>query len=464
MDSLAVIILAAGLGKRMCSELPKVAIKTREKSLILHVLDTVSKLNLDRTIVVTGYKKEVVEEAIKNGSSLKNIHFAFQDKQLGTGHATKCALPKLEGFNGDVLILYGDIPLITSKTLLSFIELHKQNRSTVSLISFKETRPNQYGRIIRDQTGRFVQKIVEARDCTPDQLSICEVNSGIYLVDSAFLAPAVNDLTNKNAQAEFYLTDILERASKEGQTISALFLEQGEEVLGVNNLHDLTLINKALLMNTTQKLSQAGIIFTDINTTYIDSTVEIASGVNIGPNVQILGNTKICKGVVIEGTAYIKDCIIGEDAHIKLCVRMESATVGEKSSIGPFAHLRPGSILEADVKIGNFVETKNAHLMHGAKASHLTYLGDCSVGEESNIGAGTITANYDGIKKSKTVIGKNVSIGSNTSLVAPVIINDGAYIGAGSTITKEVESDSLTFTRSPQVSKPGWAKRRRDKL
>lgn len=463
-EELAVIILAAGLGKRMRSELPKVAISTRQMPLIHHVLEAVSGLRPKKVVVVTGYKREHVEKIVREHemASAAAIEFAYQEKQIGTGNAVKCALSNLQDFTGSVLILYGDIPLISTDTLKQFYSLHKEKSATLSLISFKVSGENAYGRVVRSGESGYVERIVEARDCTPQQLRIEEVNSGIYLVDSAFLAPAVNDLKNENAQHEYYLTDILERAAKEGQAVNAMLLTDGGEVQGVNTLYDLSLINRALAMEEKRQLIEKGVIFELPDTCLVDKSAEIATGVRIGPNVQILGKTKIGAGTVIEGTAYIRDSIIEEDATIKLGVRMEGAHLGKGASVGPFANLRPNSVLEEKARIGNFVEMKNARLGSGAKANHLTYLGDAEIGRDSNIGAGTITCNYDGYQKFQTKIGSEVFIGSNTALVAPVTIEDGASIGAGSVITKNVEKDSLAFTRPPQVSKSGWARRKRD--
>lgn len=470
---LAVIILAAGQGKRLGAPTPKVTVSTREKPLISHVLDSVSKLCTEKVVIVTGFQKETVEGVVKDylSHSSKNsglcsskVTFAFQEKQLGTGDAVKAAVPHLKDFEGEVFILYGDVPLVSSATLKKFLVHHQENNATLSLISFNENSPNQYGRVIRDKTGKSIEKIVEFKDCTPEQVNISEVNSGLYLVDSAFLVPAVENLKNENAQKEYYLTDILETASKEGQRISGMLLENSEEVLGVNTFYDLSLVNKALHMKKINDLINSGVQFDQPESVLLDSTVEIEPGARIGPNVQILGTSSIAKGAYIEGTAYILDSKIGENTRIKLGVRMEKAEVGAECAVGPFAHLRPGTKLERDVKIGNFVEAKAAHVKEGAKASHLTYLGDCSVGKNANIGAGTITCNYNGYSKHFTDIGADVFIGSNTCLVAPVKIEDGASIGAGSVITKTVEKDSLAVARSPQVNKPGWAKRRRESL
>ncbi len=463
-DSLAIIVLAAGRGKRMISDSPKVAFSTREKPLIQHVLETASQLKPEKLVVVTGYKAKTVEEVIKAGSSAypdAPILFAEQKEQLGTGHAARCAMPSLKGFHGTILLLYGDTPLLTVPTLRSFLDTHQRQKATLTILTMMTTG-GLYGRIIRNRESGEVLQIKEAKDCTPSELSITECNSGVYAVDSAFLAPALESLKNENAQKEYYFTDIVEKAVKEGQNISSVIAPDPHELLGVNTPTDLAMINRIILDKLRSKLLNSGVILEDPQSLFLDASVQIAPGATIGPNVQIKGSSVIARGVVIEGSAYLVDTQVGENARLKFGVRADQAVIGGAAQIGPFAHLRPGSELAEDVHIGNFVETKKAKLAKGAKANHLTYLGDCTVGAKTNIGAGTITCNYDGYKKYETTIGENVFIGSDTCLVAPVTVEDGSTTGAGSVITSKVEKDSLALTRAPQVSKPGWAKRKRD--
>lgn len=466
-ESLAIIVLAAGLGKRMGSDLPKAALRTREKPIIQHVLTTAAKLNPAKVIVVTGFKKELVEQAVRDGASsasykLDNIKFAVQEKQLGTGHAAKSALDELKDFVGAILILYGDVPLISHTTLHQLLEMHSQSKATLSLLVLKSTKPNAYGRIVRDTKGS-IQRIVEFKDCGLSEFGIDEFNPGFYVVDSAFLKPALEALKNDNSQKEYYLTDIIAKAASEGQNIKSLLSYNELELQGVNDYFELAQVNHALLQDQIKALMQSGVSIQDVNSLYLDPNVEILPGACIGPNVQIKGRTKIAANVSIEGSAHLLDCDIHEGAQLKFAVKAEQAVIGKNTSVGPFAHLRPGTVLQEEVKIGNFVETKKAHLAKGAKANHLSYLGDVSVGENSNIGAGTITCNYDGHNKFETNIGKNVFIGSDSCLVAPVKIGDGAYVGAGSVITKDVESDSLALTRAALTSKAGWAKNKRAK-
>ena len=465
MDTLCCIILAAGAGKRMGGDLPKAVTHTREKALIDHLLDAVRPLNPAKTVVVAGHKHSVLQAHLATTPSAEGhaIEIAIQDQQLGTGHAVKCALPNLQGFKGTVLITYADHPLFTTDTLTLFTKYHAFKKATLTMLSFKAPPPNGYGKVVRDEKGNIL-RITETKDCNPEEALISEVNSGFYAVDSAFLKPAVESLTNTNAQGEFYLTDIVEKAAKEGQTVTAFPLADASEAAGVNTSFELGLVNEVLAQRQIKKLQLEGVSFLDPKSCFLDAGVTIAPGAQIGPNVQLRGTTRIASGVVVEGTAILKDSTIAEGAVIKLGSHVESSVIGKESSVGPFAHVRPGSNIGEHCRIGNFVETKNATLHDGAKASHLTYLGDCVVGKDTNIGAGTITCNYDGYNKAKTTIGAGVFIGSNSALVAPVHIGDGALVAAGSVITRDVPADALGLGRARQENKEAWAKERRKSL
>jgi bifunctional UDP-N-acetylglucosamine pyrophosphorylase/glucosamine-1-phosphate N-acetyltransferase len=466
MEPVAAVILAAGLGKRMNSENPKVALSTREMPLIQHVLSSVAPLGPAPCVVVVGHKRELVEQAVKAGADRGrygvSVTFAHQAEQRGTGDAVKCALSQLGKFQGTVLVLCGDAPLLRTQTLQALVRKHEDSKATVTLISFVTDHPNAYGRIVREVRGEGVARVVEAKDCSPEQLLIKECNASIYAVDSAFLAPAVKELTNENAQGEYYFTDIIERAVKEGQRVAALVATDPDEVHGVNDPVDLAEVNRILNARRIADLLRRGVTMADPSSVLVSPEAEIAPGVHIGPDVQIVGATAIEPRARIEGNAYIENCRIREDALIRFCVRMEQAEVGPRASVGPFAHLRPESVLEEDSRVGNFVETKKTTLAAGAKANHLAYLGDSSVGAHANIGAGTITCNYNGFTKSKTTIGEGAFIGSNTSLVAPVSVGEGAIVAAGSVITKDVPADSLAVARGRQSEKAGWAKRFRE--
>ena len=465
MEKVFCIILAAGLGKRLGGDLPKAIAQTRQGALIDLVLSSLSALKPQKTVIVVGHKRELVEQHVAQSAAAKGhaIEFAYQAEQLGTGHAVRCALPHLTGCSGTVMISYADHPLFTPETLTHFTSYHSFKKSTLSMISFSAPPPNGYGRIIRNPAGAVV-RITEAKDCNPEELLISEVNSGIYAVDSAFLKPAVEALEPNNAQKEYYLTDIVAKAANEGQTVSAFLLGDARESAGVNNRADLAFINSVLAERQVAELVASGVEFVDAKSCWIDPAVAVAPGAIIGPNVQLRGKTSIGAGAEIEGSSLLIDTEVHARAQVRLGSRVEGAIIGEETTVGPCAHVRPGTVLGKHVRIGNFVEVKNATLADGAKASHLTYLGDCEIGEDSNIGAGTITCNYDGYKKSRTTIGRGVFVGSNSCLVAPVKLGDGSLVAAGSVVTQDVPQDALALGRAAQVNKAEWAKRRRDAL
>ena len=443
----------------MGGELPKAVTKTREKALIDHVLEGLAPLKPSKTVLVVGHKREILQDYVASSESSAghSIEFAVQDKQLGTGDAVRAALPTLAGYKGTVILMYADQPLFTAETLKALVDFHHFKKATVTMLTFDVPPPSGYGRIVRDSRGD-VLRITEAKDCNPEEKLIREVNSGVYAVDSSFLKPAIDSLKNTNAQGEYYLTDIIEKAVKEGQTVAAFPLSNSEEAAGVNSPSELHYVNTVLKRRHVARLQEHGVLFDEPESCSIDAAVTIEPGAHIGPNVQLRGKTSIGAGTIIEGTCLIVDSAIKPGALIKLGSRIEGSTIGELSSVGPFANVRPGTVLGKDVRIGNFVETKNATLHDGAKASHLTYLGDATVGERANVGAGTITCNYDGYSKSKTVIGKDAFIGSNSALVAPVTIGDGALVAAGSVITRDVPQGALGLGRARQDNKDGWAK------
>jgi len=442
-----IVILAAGLGKRMRSELPKVVVSTREAPMIHHVLDAASPLSARLTVIITGHKREIVEQVALDSGYPHPLTFAFQEKQEGTGHAVRCAEPFLSDHSSDVLILSGDVPLIQTTTLRAFLEFHRSQKSAVSIISTLLQDPGNLGRVERNKASGAFERIVEAKDCTTEQLKINEINGGIYAVDSSFLWKALRSLKNNNAQKEYYLTDIVELARDQNLKVASFLISNSDEVLGVNSPAELAIVNSKLKVRQLNELSEKGVLFEDPATTYIDPEVSIGTGTRVGPNVTMKGNTTIGQDVTIEGTTFLTNTTVGDGVTLKFCVRAENASIGAHCTIGPFAHLRPGSQLDAEVKVGNFVETKNARVGQKTAVSHLTYLGDCDIGKHSNIGAGTITCNYDGTNKHQTSIGDNVFIGSNSCLIAPVMIESDATVGAGSVITKNVPKGSLALTR-----------------
>ena len=457
IQPIMVLILAAGRGVRMGGTLPKALVPFEGRPLIQHAIDSALAVDPEKVVVVTGYEAEAVEtEVVAYTHNNPKIEFVRQLEQRGTGHAALSAKSQLESFSGTVLVAYVDIPLLSAKSLKHLYEQHQQEKATVSLLSFFEDPPNQYGKIIRDPASGFVVKIVEDRDCSVPQRLQRECNSGVYCIDSAFAVPALEKLTPNNAQGELYLTDIVEIAVREGQHVVAVPAPDPRELAGVNTSADLLALMPVARAMRAEQLILSGVLIEDTATFYCEPEAKIAPGVRIGPNVTLKGKTVIEADVIIEGSAYLMDTTIQKGALIKYGVRTEGAVVGQSAAVGPFAHLRPGAVLGAHSKVGNFVELKNAHLRAGAKANHLAYLGDCSVGVDSNIGAGTIFCNYNGFEKHSSVVGDRVMIGSNSTLVAPVSIADDAYVAAGTVVKQSVPEDSLTFSKSEQVIRTGW--------
>jgi bifunctional UDP-N-acetylglucosamine pyrophosphorylase/glucosamine-1-phosphate N-acetyltransferase len=466
MAPLAVVILAAGLGKRMKSSLPKVVTTTIDKPLIIHVLSSLGTLSPERVIIVTGHKREVVEQTVRDALASKsipqmNISFAFQETLLGTGDAVKYALPQLKGFIGTVLITCGDAPLIAPDTFASLIKQHHDRKATITMLSTVLDQAGSYGRVLRNASGDLVEGIIEAKDCTPEQLAIREINAGVYAVDSSFLSPALQKLTNNNHQQEYYLTDIVGQAASEGQRVCAILSANSNEILGVNSFSDLNKANVSIMEARLASFMAEGVEFIDPRTTYIGEHVRIGAGTRIGPNTQLLGTTQLGGCVTVEGSCFLLNATVGDGATLKFSVRAESSSIGSGCSVGPFAHLRPGTELGSKVKIGNFVETKNAHLSDGVSAGHLSYLGDCDIGQFSNIGAGTITCNYDGVTKHKTIIGDNAFVGSDTILIAPVELGNNSVTGAGSVITKQIPPNSLGISRPELYIKENYKRRQK---
>lgn len=462
MDKIAVIILAAGLGKRLGGDAPKVLAEVWGKTLLSYVLDSVAEIAPAEVVVVTGHKRELVEAEARRHAICDKIKFAYQEKQCGTGNAAKVGYQALGGFQGEVVILYGDMPLITAGTLKKITAAVIEQKATLGLVTTFNERLADFGRIIRNDKGE-IQRIVERRDATPTEIAIREVNPGVYAVDSAFLKHALNDLKNDNSQSEYYLTDIVARAVSEGQKLTNVIVNDPDEFIGVNTRGDLMDARAALNRRIIQRHAENGVVFLAPASCLVWPTVKIASGAIIGPNVILEGQTSVGEGVLIDGTAHVLDGVIKSKAHLLIGTRIEQAEVGEAASVGPFAHLRPGTKLDEAVKIGNFVEIKKSRLGKRSKASHLTYLGDATIGADVNIGAGTITCNYDGFNKFETILEDGVFIGSNTSLVAPIKIGAGATIGAGSVITKNIESDTLALTRAELKQCPGWSKAKRER-
>ena len=451
--NLAIVILAAGLGTRMRSSLPKVLHPVNGKPMLQHVVDTARQLKAQKNIVVIGKGGDAVKNAL-DGSP---VVFAVQKEPKGTGDALKAALRRLKGFKGTILIVSGDTPLISTATLRALLQLHRRRREDISMISFIAKGPHAYGRIVRD--GGKVKAIVENKDASEEQKKIIEVNSGIYALGSA-TAGLLKEIRLNKAKGEYYLTDIVDIAVRKGRRVGAHILGDETELTGINTRADLCKAVSYQRDEIVSKLMDAGVSFVDRTSVFIHPDAEIGNDTVIYPNVHIEGKTVIGKGCTIYPNTRIIDSVIGDAAVVKDSTLIESSVVKGRAAIGPFAHIRPGSVIGSAAKIGNFVEVKKSVIGPGTKASHLSYLGDAEIGENVNIGAGTITCNYDGAVKHKTLIGRNVFIGSDTQLVAPVSIGEGAYVGAGSTITKDVPPLALALSRTQQIHIDKWAVKR----
>ncbi len=436
------VILAAGHGTRMKSSLPKVLHPVGNRPMLGHVLDVSHSVNPDRVCVVIGDHAPEVGEAAKSFS--ENAEVFVQSPPQGTGHAVSCAMPGLDGFDGVVFILYADTPLIKSETLEKMAE-QVSNGADIAVLGFIPLEPGAYGRLIL-AADATLDRIIEAKDATSDELEVDLCNSGVMAIRSQILQDQLPKISNDNAKGEYYLTDIVELARTAGS--KAVVVEGDEdEVLGVNSRLELAVAEEIFQNRMREQAMVNGVTLLDPQTVYFSADTQIENDVMIGQNV-----------------VFGPDVLVHAGAEIKPFSHIEGAVVGPSASIGPYARLRPGTEIGAEAKIGNFVETKKAQIENGAKVSHLSYIGDAQVGEGANIGAGTITCNYDGYHKHQTIIGAGAFVGSNSSLVAPVEIGQGAYVGSGSVITKSVPQDALAVARGRQLTKNDWAVSFRSKM
>ena len=459
MKDLAVIVLAAGKGTRMKSETPKVLHRIAGRPMLFYPLEVLRRLRLRNVVVVLGHGAERVKEEVELGG----VDVCVQRPQLGTGHAVMCALKGMDGFRGDVLVLSGDTPLITSTTLKGFLRFHRRGRRGVrpalSLITTLVDNPTGYGRIVRDRDGA-VERIVEERDATSQEREIREINTGIYLISSDFLFENIHRLERNNNQSEYYLTDLIHLAVREGRRVSALTHVDPHEVMGINNRIELATACRIMRTRIANELMLNGVTIMDPEVTYIDYGVRVGVDTVLYPGVHLLGDTVVGRGCTVEEGVRIQDSRIGDGTTVRSYSVIEASRIGRDVMIGPFARLRPGNNLMDRVRVGNFVEVKNTRIGRGTKANHLTYLGDSVIGKDVNIGAGTITCNYDGVKKHQTVIEDGAFIGSDTQLVAPVRVRKNAYIGSGSTITRDVPGYSLALSRVEQRIIKDWVKKK----
>ena len=454
-QNLATVILAAGKGTRMKSSCPKVLHHLTGAPLAAYPIHLANELNCSPIVMVVGHQSEQVKKQF----SEQNIVFVAQEQQLGTGHALQMTQDALSDFSGTLLLLCGDVPLLQPKTLEKLITEHAQAGATVSVLTTNMDNPTGYGRIVRHTND--VERIVEEKDATAQEKAIREVNTGIFAFEAPLVFELLQQVGNNNAQGEYYLTDIIALAREHGHKVCASMLDNPDEAMGINDRVQLSQAATILRSRINHGHMLAGVTLIDPDNTYIDSTVTIGQDTTIYPGAHLRGDTRIGNHCTIETAVVIDSCSIADHSLIKAGSALEDSTLGEHSTIGPMAHLRPGTILHGHNKIGNFVETKKAVIGLHSQASHLTYIGDAELGQDVNLGCGTITCNYDGVNKHKTVIEDGVFVGSDTQFIAPVTIGRNSLIGAGSTITKDVPADALALSRTEQKIVAGWRKRQK---
>ena len=451
-----VIVLAAGDGTRMKSGQAKVLHSVAGRSLLGHVLAAVDHLEPAQLRVVVGANRISVETHVAEISP--NATIVFQEKRGGTGHATQLALAGTAPA-GTTLVLAGDTPMLTGQSLAAFLDAHQAGNFAASVLTAEHPEPTGYGRIIRDDSGELL-RIVEERDATEDERFIFEINSGVYAFDSAKLASAIGEITDSNSQGELYLTDVIGILKKADESIAAILLEDFTEILGVNDRVQLAESAALLRDRINDQWMREGVTIIDPTTTWIDATAKLSPDVVVHPGSAILGLTTIATGAVIGPRTTLTDCVVKEGASILESIATDSV-IGEAAIVGPYTYLRSGTVLGDSSKAGAFVEMKNSTLGTGSKVPHLSYVGDATIGEGSNIGAATIFVNYDGVDKHHTTVGDHVRIGSDTMLVAPISIGDGAYTAAGSVITEDVPAGAIGVGRAKQRNVLGWVMRKR---
>lgn len=447
------IILAAGEGSRMRSDIPKVLHKICGNHILKYVVDASKNAGIEKNFCIIGHGADRVKESMNDSSIEYREQPTEEGSPYGTGYAVMQAEEDIPE-NSTVLILYGDTPLIREETIEDLLEYHKENKNSGTVLTAYVENPTDYGRIIRDENNE-VLKIVEQKDGTEEELKVKEINSGIYTFDGKLLKDALKKITNDNAQNEYYITDVIQILKDEGEKVGAYVMEDSIEIHGINSKAQLAFCEKIMRERINEGLMDKGVIMMNPENTYISNTVEIGIDTLIYPGVIIEGDSKIGRDCIIGANSRIVDSKIEDGVEIQSSTILES-TIGENSTVGPYAYLRPKSKIGKNVKIGDFVEVKNANIGDNTKASHLTYIGDADVGENVNLGCGVVFVNYDGENKFRSKVGNNSFIGSNSNLVAPVIVEDWAYIAAGSTITENVEESSLSIARAKQVNKKNW--------
>ncbi|HEY3489212.1 MAG TPA: bifunctional UDP-N-acetylglucosamine diphosphorylase/glucosamine-1-phosphate N-acetyltransferase GlmU [Candidatus Deferrimicrobiaceae bacterium] len=459
MDSVGVVVLAAGLGKRMKSALPKVAHVVAGRSMAWRVANAARSAGVAEIVFVLGHGRDKLLEA----AAAFGAKIAIQDRQSGTGDAARCGLAELSPKIRDVVVLCGDAVMMRPATIKALVAARRKRKAAASVLTGMLPDPAGYGRIVRDRSGN-VSRIVEERDATPDIKKITEVNSGSYAFDRAFLSRSLPRLNDVNAQREYYLTDTVIQALEEGRVVVPIAASDPDEVRGINSRRELAEVGALLVRKKTEALMDAGVTLVDPRRVWIEPEVKIGADCVIESPVTIAGDTRIGKNVRIQMGCVIEDSIVGDNVHLRPYSILTGARVEKGAIIGPFAHLRPEADIGEGAHVGNFVEVKKSRIGAGSKANHLAYIGDATIGKKANIGAGTITCNYDGLAKHKTFIGDGVFIGSDTQLVAPVKVGKGALVAAGTTVTKDVPPFALALSRAPQKNIEGWVAKKKPEL
>lgn len=443
----------------MNSSLPKVLHPLAGKPLLLYPLRVARRLDPKRIVVVVGHGADAVRRACGEDY----ITWALQERQLGTGHAVCCAREAFRDFTGDIIILSGDVPLISPDHLLELLRCHREHSAAVTFLTASLERPEGYGRVRRNLNGQ-VTAVLEERDASKAEKHIKEINAGIYAVSSSFLFSALEEVSNRNQQGEYYLPDIVGVAFRRGKRVETVRSADARSILGVNTREELAQMEKMLQERINRQWMEAGVTLKDPQTTYIEEEVTIGKDTVIGPSSHLLGRTTIGERCRIDGNAYVTNTNVGDQVHLKFSVVITDCRIEGGAEIGPFAHLRPGTSLGRGVHIGSFVETKQAAIGDGSKANHLAYLGDVTVGRDTNIGAGTITCNYDGFRKYRTTIGDRVQVGSDTTLIAPVALGDDVYVATATTVRHDVPSGALVYNERQERVREGWTAEKRKKM
>ena len=455
MAKIAAVILAAGKGTRMRSKLPKVLHKVGGKPMLEHVMAAAETAGADKSIVVVGFESEQVAEFVGTRAEI-----AVQAEQLGTGHAVMQTADLLKDFAGTVMIICGDTPLLDGCELKKFYVEHQASGAAATVLTAILDNPTGYGRILRDCNGHVIG-IVEEKDATMSQKSICEINTGIYCIEAPLLFEALSGLTCDNAQGEYYLTDVLGKLNEMGKFVGGVITADSDMIMGINSRRQLADAETIMHTRILDKLMDQGVTIMDPASTFIEGTVEIGQDSIIYPFTWLEGSTKIGTESIIGPNVRLTNVVVGNATNLQF-VYGHDCVVGSGVTVGPYVHLRPDTVISDEVKIGNFVEVKNSNIGRGSKLPHLSYIGDSDIGERVNMGCGTITVNYDGKKKHRTVVEDDAFVGCNSNLVAPVTVGAGSYIGAGSTVTKDVPPDDLGVARARQTNIKGWAAKYRN--